>query len=134
MRRKAGGRVREEITNGRVDSPARWLDRVHPIRWGSADEYCDLLKRAYVAIGMMKGYEQAVFASYRIRFGAEPTPFAVDAVDSAAGCEELYQRLEVILTRSADKMEAALSALGEKNRVQAKSIRRTRSRRLPSSR
>jgi hypothetical protein len=91
-------------------------------------------KNGYMGVLNRTRMEQAVLASYRIRFGAEPTQFAVDAIDSAAGCEELYRRLEVILTRSAEKMEAALSAFGEKYREQAKSTRRTRSRRPPSSR
>lgn len=57
--------------------------------------------------GLKKGFGQAVMAAYQARFGAPPVDL-VAAVERARDQAELERWLQIVITRSADEVIAAL--------------------------
>lgn len=98
------------------------IDREFLMNTREVDEYLAALKQEGREEGLDEGFSKAVLAIYRARFGAPPVAL-VAAVERADDQAELQRLLEMVSTRSAEDIAAALRKPRAKPAARAKSTR-----------
>jgi hypothetical protein len=102
-------------------------DREFLMTTQEVDKYLETLQQK----GRDEGFAQAVISAYRARLGAPPAAL-VSAVERASDHAELQRLLELVTTRSAEDVAAALRKPRAKPAARAKVSRRSASPRRAS--